>query len=77
MFKFIKNAINVIESNRFSFAMYVPVIIGLKTQQLQYSNALANELLKGIEMRFGAIIDPFHANAVPYYVAMVTNSQFK
>lgn len=85
--KLVSIALKSVESDNYTFALYLPTLIGLKTKlQAMIDNKttivctpLVQALLRGLESRFGNLMDPFgpDGKSVPIFVAMLTNPKFK
>lgn len=83
----IATALKSIESDRYTFALYLPTLFGLKIklQELIDENLifdcipLVQAVQNGIESRFGNLMDPFSSDkkSVPLFIAMMTNPNFK
>lgn len=83
----IATALKSIESNRYTFALYLPTLFGLKIKLQELIDKklvsdcipLVHALQNGIESRFGNLMDPFGSDkkSVPLFIAMITNPQFK
>lgn len=83
----IATALKSVESNRYTFSLYLPMLFGLKIklqalvdeQRVFECISLVRALLSGLESRFGNLMDPFGSDtkSVPLFIAMMTNPQFK
>lgn len=80
-------ALKTIESNSYTFGLYLPTLFGLKInlQALIDKNlvfeciSLVHALQAGMEKRFGELMNPFASDkkSVPLFVAMLTNPRYK
>lgn len=80
-------ALKSIESNSYTFGLYLPTLFGLKFNLQKMIDEklvsdcipLINALLNGIDARFGNLLDPFSPDqkSVPLFIAMMTNPKFK
>lgn len=79
----IASAIKVLESDKYTFGLYLPTLFGLRNKLFTLKNQsnhclpLIKALMNGFELRFAAVLDIYNAKAVPGYVAMVSNPSFK
>lgn len=79
-------ALKVLEGNKYTFGIYLPVLFGLRhkldalqKQTLMECDALADALSDGFNKRFGHLmkLNENDSRAVPLYIAMIANPQFK
>lgn len=85
--KLIAMALKSIESDSYTFALYLPTLFGLRInlqamidgEKLLYCEPLVVALQSGLNARFGNLMDPFgtDAKSVPLFVAMLSNPKFK
>lgn len=85
--KLIAMALKSIEADSYTFALYLPTLLGLRinlqvmidSHTLVYCEPLVKALQNGLEARFGNLMDPLSTDgkSVPLYVAMMSNPAFK
>lgn len=85
--KLIAMALKSIEADSYTFALYLPTLIGLQinlqamidSHKAVHCEPLVVALQKGLETRFGNLMDPFGSDgkSVPIFVAMMSNPAFK
>lgn len=85
--KLIAIALKSIESDSYTFALYLPTLFGLRINlqamidghKIFHCEPLVVALLKGLDARFGNLMDPFSSDgkSVPLFVAMISNPTFK
>lgn len=85
----VANALKILEGDKNTFGSYLPVLIGLRKAFDKYSDyhsteiekctALGYAIKKGIEKRFGPLMDLNNPSgkSVPLYIAMMTNPKYK
>lgn len=82
----VAHALKTLEGNRFSFALYLPVLMALRSKfnELKNKNSvhcdpLIDALENGYEYRFNRYMDIYDAEGLstPLYIAMATNPCYK
>lgn len=75
-----------LEANKYSFGIYLPILVGLRTafnrlheKNLIHCEPLITALQNGFETRFGDLMDIFNSSgkSAPLYLAMCSNPLFK
>lgn len=73
-----------LEANRYTFGLYLPSLITLRKRlsdlhmnNMQFCTAMAEAIQTGFEQRSGEIMDIFKTRSVPFYIAMVSNPEYK
>ena len=82
----IVSALKTLSANKYSFGLYLPVLIGLrqklsaaKSKDNVYGMPLVVAVETGFNRRFSEFLNLFdeHARSTPLYIAMASNPQFK
>lgn len=83
----IAKALKILEGNRHTFGAYLPMLFGLKAKLKALKNTMTGKvcypltvaLYNGFKRRFGKllVLDQRDPQAVPLYIAMITNPTFK
>lgn len=81
----VARALKVVESNKSTFGIYLPTLLGLRHNLnavkpfADMCSPLILQLESAFEARFGNIMDKYDdsAEAVPLYLAMLTDPRFK
>lgn len=82
----IVNALKTLSANKYSFGLYLPILIGLrkklgaaKSKNYVHGMPLVEAVETGFQTRFSEFLDLFdeHARSTPLYIAMASNPQFK